>query len=160
MSPLVLVLALARGGALGKGGQLPWRIPEDLKHFRAITRGHAIIMGRKTWDEVKKPLPDRRNIVVTRDASLRLPGAEVVSSLDDALRLARETDAEPCVIGGAEIYRLALPRATRIELTEIDRDVDADTFFTLDRAGFVEASRRQGETPDVSFVTLVRRAAG
>lgn len=156
MKPLTLVLALGRGGALGKDGKVPWHIPEDLKHFRAATRGHAVIMGRKTWDEVGKPLPDRRNIVVSRDRALSLPGATVVASVDEAIRVARETDDDPRVIGGAEIYRLAVPLATTIELTEVDRDVAADTFFALDRAGFVETARRRGETPDVSFVTLTR----
>ncbi|MCC6645681.1 MAG: dihydrofolate reductase [Polyangiaceae bacterium] len=159
MRPLTLVLALARRGALGKDGGLPWRIPEDLRHFREVTRGHAVIMGRRTWDEVKKPLPERRNLVVSRDGALRLPGAVVCASLDEALRVARETDPEPCVIGGAELYRLALPLATRVELTEIDRDVDADTFFELDRTGFVETSRRPGETEGVSFVSLRREGA-
>lgn len=159
MKPLALVLALARRGALGKGGALPWRIPEDLRHFRDVTRGHAVIMGRRTWDEVKRPLPGRRNLVVSRDRALSLDGATVCASLDEALERARETDPEPCVIGGAELYRLALPHATRIELTEIDRDVDADTFFELDRAGFVEVARRAAETPDVTFVTLRRQGA-
>ncbi len=156
MKPLALVLALARRGALGKDGGLPWHIPEDLRHFRAVTRGHAVIMGRRTWDEVKKPLPERRNLVVSRDRALSLDGATVCASLDEAIARARDTDPEPCVIGGAELYRLALPHATRVELTEIDRDVEADTFFELDRRGFVEVSRREGETPDVTFVTLRR----
>lgn len=159
MSPLVMVLALARRGALGRDGGLPWRIPEDLRHFRDVTLGHAVIMGRRTWDEVKKPLPGRRNLVVSRNPALALEGATVCPSLDAAIAAARQTDPEPCVIGGAELYRLALPQATRIELTEIDRDVEADTFFELDRTGFVESSRRRAETPDVSFVTLRREGA-
>lgn len=157
MKPLAMVLALANGGALGKDGKLPWRVPEDLRHFRRVTRGHAVIMGRRTWDEVGKPLPERRNIVISRNRALTLPGAEVVPTIEDAITLARETDEEPRVIGGAEIYRQALPYATRIYLTEIARDVDADTHFVLDRTGFVEIERRAGEEPDVSFVTLERR---
>jgi dihydrofolate reductase len=136
MKPLVLVVAIGKNGAIGKDGKVPWRIPEDLKHFKAMTVGHAIIMGRKTWDEVGKPLKDRRNIVVSR---------------------ARETDEEPRVIGGAEIYRLTLPYATKIYLTEVDRDVEADTYFTFDRAPFREAESRRGEDPTVRYVTLVRR---
>jgi dihydrofolate reductase len=156
MEPLVLVLAVARNGALGKGGKVPWHIPEDLKHFKAMTMGHAILMGRKTHEETKRPLPGRRNIVITRQPEYSAPGCEVVGSLEEAITLARTTDPEPRVIGGAEIYRLALPIATRISLTEIDRDVEADTFFPLDRTGFRETERRRGETPGVWFVTLDR----
>ncbi|MEO7328951.1 MAG: dihydrofolate reductase [Minicystis sp.] len=155
-APLVLVLALGANGVLGKDGKVPWRIPQDLKHFRNVTTGHAILMGRKTWDEVGKPLPNRRNIVISRDPSLTLPGAEVARSLEEALALARSSDPEPRVIGGAEIYRLALPLATKILLTEVDRDVEGDTYFHLDRSGFRETERRVGEEPDVQFVTLER----
>jgi dihydrofolate reductase len=154
--PLCLVLAVAKNGAIGKDGKVPWSVPEDLKHFRRSTTGHAVIMGRKTWDEVKKPLPNRRNLVVTRNADLRLEGAEVVTSLDEAIALARSADAEPRVIGGAEIYRLALPLATRILLTEIQLEPEADTFFTLDRSGFRETERRVGEDQRAVFVTLER----
>jgi dihydrofolate reductase len=154
--PLVLVFAVAHKGALGKDGKLPWRIPEDLKHFRRQTLGHAVIMGRRTWDERGKPLPDRRNIVISRKPGLTLEGAEVVPSIEEAVALARTSDPEPRVIGGAEIFRLAMPLATRIELTEIARDVEADTFFTFDRSPFRETARRAGEDPDVTFVTLER----
>jgi dihydrofolate reductase len=154
--PLCLVLAIAKNGVIGNNGKVPWRVPEDLKHFRASTTGHAVIMGRKTWDEVGKPLPNRRNLVVTRSTDLQLEGAEVVSSLDEAIARARTTDSEPRVIGGAEIYRLALPKATRVLLTEIDLEPEGDTFFTLDRSGFRETERRVGEDPRAVFVTLER----
>ena len=157
MESLALVVAVGRNGVIGKGGALPWRIPEDLRHFKRVTLGHAVIMGRKTWDSIGKPLVDRRNVVVSRDRALRIPGVEVVASLEDALRLARERDDEPRVIGGAELYRLALPRATRLFFTEIDREVDGDTFFpAFDRDGWREVERRAGEDPTVSFVTLER----
>lgn len=159
MSPLVLVLAVARNGVIGKDGKVPWYIPEDLKHFRAMTKGHAILMGRKTYEETKRPLPDRRNIVISRDPAFSAPGCEVVTSLEQGIALARTTDPEPRVIGGAEIYRLALPLATRIYLTEVDRDVDGDTVFHLDRTGFVETERRGGESGDVWYVTLDRLPA-
>jgi dihydrofolate reductase len=154
--PLCLVLAVAKNGVIGNNGKVPWRVPEDLKHFRASTTGHAVIMGRKTWDEVGKPLPNRRNLVVSRKADLQLEGAEVVSSLEEAIARARATDAEPRVIGGAEIYRLALPLATRVLLTEIDLEPEGDTYFTLDRSGFRETERRVGEDPRAVFVTLER----
>ena len=154
--PLCLVVAIAKNGAIGNKGALPWHVPEDLKHFRTSTLGHAVIMGRKTWTEVGKPLPKRRNLVVTRDPDLRLEGAEVVTSLEEAIALARTTDAEPRVIGGAEIYRLALPLATRILLTEIQLEPEADTFFHLDRSGFRETERRVGEDPRAVYLTLSR----
>jgi dihydrofolate reductase len=156
LAPLCLVLAVAKNGVIGKDGQVPWRVPEDLKHFRRSTLGHAVIMGRKTWDEVGKPLPERRNIVVSRKAGLRLEGAEVVTSLDEAIARARTTDEEPRVIGGAEIYRLALPLATRVLLTEIQLEPEGDTFFELDRSGFRETERRVGDDPRAVYVTLER----
>lgn len=156
MDPLVLVLAVARNGAIGKDGKVPWHIPEDLKHFKAMTVGHAILMGRKTYEETRRPLPNRRNIVITRDPRYEAPGCEITGSLEQAITLARASDPEPRVIGGAEIYRLAWPLATRVYLTEIDRDVEADTFFTVDRTGFRETERRRAQTDGVWFVTLDR----
>lgn len=154
--PLCLVLAVAKNGAIGNKGSLPWHVPEDLKHFRRSTIGHAVIMGRKTWAEVGKPLPNRRNLVVTRDPELRLEGAEVVTSLEEAIARARTTDAEPRVIGGAEIYRLALPLATRVLLTEIQLEPEGDVFFHLDRSGFRETERRVGDDPRAVYITLER----
>ena len=155
--PLVMVVAVADGGAIGCGGKIPWHIPEDLKHFKAMTLGHAIIMGRKTWDEVGRPLPGRRNLVVSRQPGLALEGAEVFGSLEEAIAAARETDPEPRVIGGSAIYEAAMPLATRIYLTEVHRQVDADTFFpAFDRSLWREVERRPGATEGVEFVTLER----
>lgn len=156
LAPLVLVVAIAKNGVIGKDGKVPWHIPEDLKHFKAMTMGHAILMGRKTHEETMRPLPGRRNIVITRNPDHPAPGCEVVATLEQAISLARTTDPEPRVIGGAEIYRLALPLATRIYLTEIDQDAEGDTVFHLDRSGFTETERRKGESPGVTFVTLDR----
>lgn len=156
MTPLAIVVAISRNDVIGKDGKLPWHVPEDLKHFKDLTLGHAIIMGRATFEEVGKPLPKRRNIVVTSRGPI--PGCDVATSVEDAIRLARETDREPRVIGGAGIFRAALPYVTTIHLTEIDRDVDGDTRFHLDRTGFREVERRRGESPDVWFVTLEREA--
>jgi len=156
-SPLALVVAAAKNGVIGKDGKLPWRIPEDLKHFKRVTVGHAVIMGRKTWDSIGKPLVDRRNIVVTRDAALQIPGVEVVTSVEEAIARARENDDEPRVIGGAEIYARTLPLATRIYLTEVNRDVEGDAFLpALDRSEWREVERRVGEDQAVSYVELVR----
>ena len=146
---------MAKNRAIGRAGELPWKISEDLKHFRRITTGHAVIMGRKTWDSIGRPLPERRMIVVTRSAGLKLEGAEVVGSLDEALTRARETDAMPIVIGGAEIYRAALPRVTKIWLTEVPREVEGDAFFPeLPASEWRETSRRRGEEAD--YVELER----
>jgi dihydrofolate reductase len=154
--PLAMILAIGDNGAIGKDGKVPWRIPEDMRFFKKTTMGHAVIMGRKTWDEVGKALPGRRNLVVSRKPGLTLEGAEVFTSVEDAIAAARETDDEPYVIGGAEIYAAAMPLATRIYLTEVHRDVDADTFFQLDRTGWREVERRPAETEGVEFVTLER----
>ncbi len=156
MKKLTLVFAVSDAGVIGKDGGLPWKIPEDMKFFRDMTMGHAIIMGRRTFEEVGKPLKGRRNIVVSR-AGKPVLGCEVTTTFDAACELAWATDEEPMVIGGAQIYAQALPRATKILLTEVHRDVDGDTYFQLDRTGWRETERRRGtDTPDIEFVTLER----
>ena len=157
LAPLAMVVAVADNGAIGKDGKVAWRIPEDLKHFKNVTMGHAIIMGRKTWDEVGRPLPGRRNLVVSRKSGLVLAGAEVFPSLEAAIEAARTTDEEPHVIGGSTIYEAAMPLTTRIHLTEVHRNVEADTFFPpFDRSQWREVARRPAETEGVEFVTLER----
>ncbi|MEI8259669.1 MAG: dihydrofolate reductase, partial [Deltaproteobacteria bacterium] len=152
---LAIVVAASRGGVIGRGGALPWHYPEDLRHFRAVTRGHAVIMGRKTYQSIGRPLPDRRNIVVTRDATFSAPGCEVARSLDEAIALARATDPEPRVIGGAEIYAAALPLATVMYLTEVQLDVDGDVLLPAwDDGAWRETERR--ESGELVFRTLVR----
>jgi dihydrofolate reductase len=158
--PLTLIVAVADNGGIGLRGGLPWDVPEDVRHFKRATMGHAIIMGRRTWEEVGRPLPGRRNVVVSRDPSFRPEGAVVARSFDEALALARQTDEEPFVIGGAGIYAAALPLATRLLVTEIHREVEADTFFpAFDRSLWREAERRAGGTPGVEFVTYLRADA-
>ena len=155
-----LVVALAENGVIGRDGGLPWRVPADLKHFKAITMGKTIVMGRKTYESIARPLPGRRNVVLSRNAARVAPGVEVVGSLDEALAIGGN---EPMIIGGAAIYALALPRASRIYLTEIHGAVDGDTYFPAwERSEWRELSRqfvpRSGEaTHDVSFVVLERR---
>ena len=153
---LALVVAMAKGRVIGKDGGLPWHIPEDLRHFRRVTMGHAILMGRKTWDSIGRPLPGRRNIVITRNRELQLEGAEVVHSLEEAVALARDGgDSEPRVIGGASLYEAALPLATRIYLTEVDMEVEGDTFFPgLDESQWRESERR--DTDNLSFLIMER----
>lgn len=157
MNKLALVVAVADGGVIGVAGGLPWRIPEDLRHFKNVTMGHAIIMGRKTFESIGRALPGRRNIVVSRDPALRIEGVEVAPSVEAAVSLARSTDDEPRIIGGSSIYEAALPLATKIFLTEVHRKVDGDTFFpSFDRGAFRETDRRAGEEEGVEFVTLER----
>jgi len=125
---LSLIVAASRNGMIGRGGQLPWHLSADLKRFRRLTTGHTIVMGRRTWESIGRPLPERRSIVISRNPAFTAPGATVVSSLDAALEAAGG-DEEVFVIGGAEIYRLALPRAERLYLTRIDADFDGDTYL-------------------------------
>jgi dihydrofolate reductase len=143
MSRITLVAAVARDGAIGRDNALLWHLPEDLARFKALTLGKPVVMGRKTWESLPprfRPLPGRRNLVVSRSTA-ELPGAEVFTSLDAALAACPEP--EVCVIGGGEIYALALPRADRLALTEVDATYpDADRHFPAwPRERFSEASR-------------------
>ena len=157
--PITLVVARAQNGVIGRDGTLPWHIPADLKRFKALTMGSAMIMGRKTFDSLPGLLPGRRHIVLTRDPEWSAEGAEVARDVEDALRLAG--DEPVSVIGGAEIFALFLPLADRIELTEVLDDIAGDTFMptreTRAMARGVErgSSRRSGRPP-FRFVTLER----
>jgi dihydrofolate reductase len=154
-APLTFIVAVSRNGVMGKDGKLPWDLPEDRAFFRDTTMGHAVIMGRRTWDERGEPLDGRRNIVVSRSGNVSGSGREVVPTIEDAIALARTTDPEPFVLGGAEIFKLAMPYATRILLTEIDFDVEGDTFFTpLDRSVWRATASRRGDR--ATYVTYER----
>jgi dihydrofolate reductase len=127
--PLIsLVVAMARNRVIGRDNGLPWRLSEDLKRFKATTLGKHLLMGRKTFESIGKPLPGRRNIVLTRDRDWRAEGVEVVRSVEEALQLAGAAP-ELAVIGGAEVYRLVLPMTDRIHLTRVEADVAGDTVF-------------------------------
>jgi dihydrofolate reductase len=156
---ITLVLAMAENGVIGKDGAIPWRIADDLKRFKRLTVGKTVVMGRKTWDSLpRKPLPERINIVVTRQAGWNAEGAVTAASLEDALAQANDA-ADVMVIGGGEIYREALARADRIELTEVHRAFDGDARFEFDKSGWQEIAREDHATPDglaYSYVTLVR----
>lgn len=157
LQPLALVVAMGQDRVIGRAGDLPWHFSEDLKHFRRVTTGHAVIMGRKTWDSIGRPLPGRRNIIVSRQQALQVAGCEVAGSLERAIELAREQDNEPRIIGGATLYEQSLPLVTRLFLTEVDIKVDGDTFFPfLDRAQWREVERRRGEAEELLFLTLER----
>ena len=163
---IALVVAIARNGAIGVGGDLPWRLPGDLAHFKRVTLGKPILMGRKTWESLpRRPLSGRPNLVVTRAAGYAAPGAEVFADIDAAIArgraLARESGAgELAVIGGAEVYAACLPLAARIYLTEVEAEPEADAFFpAFDRAAWTEAERMpgpSGDDPAYMFVVLTR----
>ena len=161
MIHISLILAMADNGVIGNKGGIPWRLPEDMRRFKTLTLGKPNIMGRKTWESLpKKPLPGRANIIVTRDRNYRAEGATVVATIEEALGRAKaENPEEIMVIGGAEIYRTALPLATRIELTEIHAQMEGDTTFSFARAGWSEVAREDRKTEAglaYSFVTLQR----
>ncbi len=162
MTVVSLVAAVARGGVIGRDGALPWRLPEDMAHFREATLGHPVVMGRKTWDSLPerfRPLPDRRNVVVTRNPTWMADGAERTGSLEEALTLVAGAE-RVSIIGGGEIFAAALPLADELLLTEIELDVDGDVSFPP-RTGFVEASREEHTSADgteFAFVTY-RRAS-
>jgi dihydrofolate reductase len=161
-----LVAAVARGGVIGRGGVLPWHLPEDMAHFREVTMGHPVVMGRRTWDSLPdrfRPLPGRRNVVVTRNDGWAAEGAERAGSLDAALELL-EREPEVFVIGGAELFAEALPCADELLLTELALDVEGDTFFPdWDRTDFEEVSREPHVSEDgtpFAFVTYTRTGLG
>lgn len=166
MTRVALVVAVAKNGVIGKDNKLPWRLPGDLKHFRELTWGKPIVMGRKTFQSLGRPLPGRDNIVVSRSRRWDAGGVTVVPTVESALEVgARLADAkglsEVMVIGGAQIYALALPLADRVYLTEIDATPDGDTFFpTLDPAAWRESERvahpAAGEFPAHAFVVYDR----
>lgn len=138
---IALIAAVARNGVIGLRGQLPWRLPDDLKHFRALTTGHAIVMGRKTWDSIGRALPERQNIVVSRQCDFGAPGCVVAHGVPEAIGLAA-LPSPVFVIGGEAVYRDALPLADLMFLTEIDRDFPGDARFPeFDRAQWRETSR-------------------
>jgi dihydrofolate reductase len=141
-----LLAAVAHGGVIGRDGTVPWHLPEDMARFRELTTGHTVVMGRRTWESLPdrfRPLPGRRNIVVTRNSAWSEPGAQRAGSVEDALGLTHGGE-RVFVIGGAEIYAAALPHADELLLTEVDLDMAGDTFFPeWDRASFREVSREE-----------------
>ena len=163
-APITCIVAMGRGGAIGRANTLPWRLADDLRRFKALTLGHAVIMGRKTWESIGRPLPGRTSIVLTRDPGWGAAGALRAGDLESALVAARAAHpyAPPMVIGGAQVYALALPRAEVLHVTEIDLDVaDADAFFPgFDRADWDVRHEEARTTPEgvrYRFVDLMRR---
>lgn len=162
---LAIVVARARNGVIGRNGDLPWRLKSDLAWFKANTLGKPVIMGRKTWDSLpRRPLPGRLNLVLTRDQSFEAKNAIVCERFDEALEIAREQAAEDgvgevCVIGGTAVFELALPRAKRLYLTEVEAEPEGDALFpAFDEAAWTEVRRERrpaGEGDDHPFTTRV-----
>jgi dihydrofolate reductase len=164
---IVFVVAIAENGVIGAGGAIPWRQKSDMARFKALTIGKPVIMGRKTFESLRRPLTNRTNIVITRDANYRARGAVVTTSAEDAGAVARgdalrRSAAEIAVIGGAEIYRQWLDRADRLEITEVHARPAGDTHFDIDRAEWDEVARIRhpagpDDSADFSYVTYRRR---
>ena len=166
MSEICIIAAVARNLVIGKGNSLLWHLPEDMKHFRELTRGKPVIMGRKTWESLPekfRPLPDRQNVVLTRDATYVAKGALLATSLDEALKATGDAP-EVFIIGGADIYRQALPLAETLYLTEVDLTPDGDALFPdVPPTEWEEVARRaplqESAGPGHTFVTYRRRIA-
>jgi len=160
--PPVAIVAMADNGVIGRGNGLPWRLPDDLKRFKALTMGHALLMGRRTYDSIGRALPGRRNLVLTRNASWRAEGCERVASPQAALA-ALGADERLFVIGGAEVFSACWPMVQGLELTEVHADVDGDVVLRgFDRGHWRETTRIEHPADarhehSFSFVTLVRR---
>ncbi|KGK40971.1 dihydrofolate reductase [Nitrincola sp. A-D6] len=164
---LSIIVAQSQNRVIGVNNKLPWYLPEDLKYFKQITQGKPIIMGRKTYESIGRPLPGRTNIVITRDSSYQLPGIKVVHTLDQALELAEQQalvdgSEEVLVIGGSEIYALALPQADRLYVTQVHASIAGDAFFPVLEADQWQEMLRQdfsadGPNPyDYSFIVYQR----
>jgi dihydrofolate reductase len=158
---IALVAALDHANAIGRDGTMPWHLPDDLKRFKALTRGHPILMGRRTAESLGRALPERRNLVLTRGGRVPFAGMEAVASLDEALALAG--DGPLMVVGGGEVYVLAMPRATAMHLTHVDTRIDgADAFFPAFDPGHWRAAMREEHPADArhahafAFVDYVR----
>ena len=155
-----MIVARSRDHVIGRDNQMPWKISADLRFFKRVTMGHPVIMGRKTWESIGRPLPGRRNIVVSRNAHYKPEGAELAGSLDEALNRLSEAP-RVFVIGGEQLFKQAFVKADRLYITEIDIDInDGDTFFEVpDITSWKEIERTPGSEGDITFtfVTLERK---
>lgn len=152
----VIVAAVGRNGVIGIDGRLPWRIPDDLAHFKRLTLGNAVVMGRETFESIGRPLPGRTNIVLTRRPDWSHEDVDVAGSLEEALEIAGSCGQDAYVAGGAEVYRSALAKADRMELTEVEAEPEGDTWFPpVDWSRWHEENR--DDHPGFSFVTYYRR---
>ena len=164
---LSLLVAMSKNRVIGKNNQLPWHLPEDLKHFKALTMGHPIIMGRKTYESIGKPLPNRSNIVISRNSDFQADGVKIVASIDDALKVAESIaeisdTQEAFIMGGAQIYQQTLPLAQRLYITEVKKTVTGDAFFpSIDLSQWQEIGREahyyEPQDTHYAFVVYERR---
>ncbi|MEO9461717.1 MAG: dihydrofolate reductase [Marinomonas sp.] len=160
---ITLIYARAANGVIGKDGDLPWRLPADLKHFKALTTSKPMIMGRKTFESLPGLLPGRRHIVLTRDSAWQAEGAEIAASVETAMTLAGDNDVS--IVGGAEIYALFMDRATTIELTQVHADFEGDTHMPAPDEAWTETAREDHgavadkDRPAFSFITYSRKDA-
>lgn len=160
MPEIVIIAAVAKNRVIGKDNRMLWNIPEDMARFKALTAGHTVIMGRKTWESLPprfRPLPGRRNIVITRQADYAAPGAELAGSLENALKLA-STATVAFIIGGEQIYRQAMAVADRLEITEVDQEPEGDAWFPEIAAVDWKKKAKTGGN-GFAFVTYRRQAA-
>jgi dihydrofolate reductase len=172
---LSIIAAVAKNNVIGGGNTLLWNLPSDMKHFRETTSGHTVIMGRKTYESIGRPLPNRKNIVITRDATYAKDGIDVVNSLEEAIRLVtlehgkefeeNQDEVEAFVIGGGEIYKQAMEKANKLYITEVHQEFEGDTVFpTIDKEVWQEINRSDLETDEknsiaYSFVEYKRKTA-
>ncbi len=158
------IAAIGKNGELGKDNKLLWNLPADMKHFRETTSGHPVLMGRKTFESIGRPLPRRRNIIITRDVSYAHEGIEVVHSIDEAIALFTNSNEEIFCIGGAEIYNLSFNKADKLYITEVDQEFEADAFFPRIYSDTWQEISREPHEADTNnidpytFVTYVRIA--
>ena len=159
LAPLAMIVAMGKGRVIGCDGDMPWHFSEDLKHFKRVTMGHSVIMGRKTFESIGRPLPRRQNIVVTRQEGATFNGCEVAHSVESAIEKARVSgDKMPMIIGGATIYAQALSLATVLYITNIEIEAKGDTFFPeWDERDWIEVDSRAGDDPRLVFRKLERR---
>ena len=165
-TPIACVVAVADNGVIGRAGTLPWHLPDDLRHFKALTMGKPVLMGRRTFESIGRALPGRRNLVLTRSASgaAAPAGIEYVGSLEQARALSAEA-TELCVIGGAAVFALALPHASRVYMTAVHASLEGDTWFPLaDLRGWRESARLEHPADErhpfaMSFLTLERASS-
>lgn len=160
---ITLIAAVGKNKELGKDNQLIWRLSTDLKRFKKLTTGHVVIMGRKTFASMNKPLPNRTNIIITRNATFKAEGCIIVSSLEEALEEAKKYDENPFIVGGGEIYRLAMPIADVLEMTYVHHAFEADTFFPEIPSDQWEATFEEDHVADekneydFSFITYQKK---
>lgn len=157
---VIIIAAVAENNVIGKDNKIPWHYKEDFQHFKALTSSHVVVMGRKTYESIGKPLPNRTNIVVSRNKELQIHGCIIAASLAEAIHTAKQNNAQKCfIIGGSSLYAEALPIADQLELTYVHKAVDGDTYFpTWDKNEWKETQRQDFQ--EFSFVTYTRKEEG